>query len=308
MWNFPLIPEQASSFASNVDALMAFLLLITTFFSTLIAGLIIYFSFKYHHSAKADRSNPVNSHLLLEIVWSAIPLGIVLVVFVWGAKVFYEMKTIPQDAMEIFVVGRQWMWKVQHPQGQREINALHVPVGRRIRLTMISEDVIHNFAIPAFRIRQDVLPGRYSQQWFEATKPGRYHLFCSEYCGTLHAGMVGQVVAMEPSAFERWLSGGTPTSGSMVASGDEIFKKLGCGTCHLASGEGRGPAMKGLYGSRVALAGGQSVLADEAYLRESLLRPNAKLVRGYQPIMPTYQNQLDEEQVLQLIAYMKGLK
>ncbi|HVN67816.1 MAG TPA: cytochrome c oxidase subunit II, partial [Candidatus Sulfotelmatobacter sp.] len=208
MLHFPLFPDQASTGAPRVDALLGFLLLVTTFFSLLIAFLIVFFTIKYHHKAEADRTKIPESNLTLELVWTGIPVLIVLFVFFWGARLFYDAKTIPANALEIYVVGKRWMWKIQHPEGVREINALHVPVGRPIQLTMISEDVIHNFSVPAFRMKQDVLPGRYTKQWFQATTPGVYRLFCDQYCGTLHAQMVGKVIVMPPQDYERWLNAG----------------------------------------------------------------------------------------------------
>ncbi len=331
MVNFPLFPDQASTFAPKVDSLLAFLLLVTTFFSLLIALLITFFVIKYHHKSNADRRKPVDSHFVLELVWTAIPLGIVMVVFVWGAHVFYEMKTIPTNALEIFVVGKQWMWKIQHPEGQREINTLHVPVGRPIQLTMISEDVIHDFAVPAFRMKQDVLPGRYTKQWFQATKTGEYRLFCDQYCGTSHAEMVGKIIVMTPLEYEHWLSGGvappapaaptivpvakTPAGApekaldaTMVAAGSKLFNaELNCVSCHKHDGTGQGPSLQGLFGHKVTLEGDTTVTADEDYIRESILQPNAKKVKGYKPVMPTYQGQLEETDITQLLAYIESL-
>lgn len=308
MWNFPLFPPSASSLSPHVDGLLYFLLAITIFFSVLIAALIIFLAVRYRHGNNTvDRTDEGGGHLWLELTWTAVPLVIVLVVFGWGVHVFYKMKQIPPDALEIFVVGKQWMWKIQHPDGQTEINALHVPVGQSIQLTMISQDVIHNFAIPAFRIKQDVLPGRYTRQWFQATKTGVYHIFCNQYCGTLHAAMIGKVYVMEPHDFQRWLSGEKASKDSMSAEGAELFSRMGCASCHLPSGRGRGPSLVGLYNKSVALATGQVVKADEAYVRESILKPQAKLVPGYAPSMPTYQGQLQEQSVLELIAYIKSL-
>src|SRR5579872_668831 len=312
MLNFPLFPEQASTLAPQVDMLFAFLMLVTAFFSLLIALLIVFFSVKYHHKSKADRLGAVDSHLPLELVWTGIPLAIVIVVFVWGARVFYRMKTIPPNALEVFVVGKQWMWKIQHAQGQREINALHVPVGQPIELTMISEDVIHNFSVPAFRMKQDVLPGRYTRQWFQATRTGEYSLFCDQYCGTLHAQMTGKIIAMPPIDYERWLSGGAASSSgstsSSAADGEKLFtSQYNCISCHKADGTGQGPSLRGVFGRTVALEGGQTVTADEGYIRESILQPAAKIVKGYKPVMPTYQGQLGEEDILQLTAYIKSL-
>ena len=204
---------------------------------------------------------------------------------------------------EIFVIGKQWMWQLQHPEGVREINELHVPVGRPIKLTMTSEDVIHDFFIPAFRVKKDVVPGKYTSLWFQATKTGQYHLFCAQYCGVSHALMRGEVIVMEPQDYERWLSG-SKKANSMAASGAQLYDQYACITCH---GAGKGPAFNDLYMSKVRLQDGSTVAADETYLRESILFPSAKIVESYPAIMPTYKGQLTEEQILQLIAYIKSL-
>jgi cytochrome c oxidase subunit 2 len=209
--------------------------------------------------------------------------------------------------MDVYVVGKQWMWKLQYPGGQREINELHVPTGRAVKITLASEDVIHSFFIPALRIKHDVVPGHYDTMWFTADKPGRYHMFCAEYCGTEHSGMVGWVTIMTPADYENWLAGGG-ASGTMAQQGERLFEQLGCSSCHLLDRQGRGPMVRNLYGSRVQLAGGQTVQADDAYLRESILNPNAKLVSGYKPgVMPSFQGQISEEGILQLIVYIKSL-
>jgi cytochrome c oxidase subunit 2 len=227
--------------------------------------------------------------------------------FFWSADIFFVLRRPPRDSMEIKVVGKRWMWKLQHLSGQREINELHVPVGVPVKLTMTSEDVIHGFFVPAFRVKMDVLPGRYTTLWFKATKAGRYHLFCAEYCGTKHSGMTGWVVVMEPAEFQTWLSGGA--SGlSLAAAGQKMFQDLGCVTCHQADATGRGPSIEGVYGRSVRLVGGGTVTADEAYIRESIVTPAAKVVEGYQPIMPTYQGLVNEEGLMQLIAYIASLK
>ena len=317
MWRFPLIPEQASTMALSVDTLTIFLLIVTAFFSLLIAGLIVFFAVKYRPSNKTvNREGAPDSHLLLEIIWTGIPLAIVIVIFFWGTGVFYQLRTMPADAVQMHVIGKQWMWKIQHPEGQREINALHIPVNKAIQLTMISEDVIHDFSIPAFRVKQDVLPGRYTKLWFQATKVGRYHIFCDQYCGTLHASMIGEVVVMEPKDYAAWISKGAfPTeSGASSAqptpasAGEELFTKMGCSSCHIGTGEGRAPSLVGLYGKKVVLSNKQTVTADDEYLRESILKPAAKVVAGYEPIMPLFQGQLTEENVLELIQYIKSLK
>jgi cytochrome c oxidase subunit 2 len=248
----------------------------------------------------------VNEHLGLELAWSLIPLGIAIGIFTWSSKVFVSMHVAPKDAMEVYVVGKQWMWKIQHPQGNREINTLHVPVGKPVKLIMTSQDVIHSFYIPAFRIKQDVLPGRYTTQWFEATTVGEYHLFCAEYCGTSHSGMIGRVVVMEPSEYEQWLAGNVGQL-AMGSTGQQLFQQFGCQTCHKEGSGQRGPALDGLFGSEVVLSNGQRVLADQEYIRESILSPAAKTVKGFQVLMPTYRTQLTPDQVNQLVEYVKSL-
>jgi cytochrome c oxidase subunit 2 len=229
-----------------------------------------------------------------------------MVMFTWGAKVFFDAYRPPVGAMEINIVGKQWMWKAQHMDGSREINELHVPVGRPVKLIMGSEDVLHSFYIPAFRVKADVIPGRYNVLWFTATKPGQYHLFCAEYCGTKHSGMIGSIYAMEPSEFQTWLSGG-PRSDSPAAAGEKLFTDLVCISCHRDDAAARGPQLKGLFGHTVRLQGGATATADEAYIRESIVNPQAKIVDGFQPIMPTFQGMVSEEQLLQLIAYIRSL-
>jgi cytochrome c oxidase subunit 2 len=304
--DLPLFPPQASTLAGRTDALYFFLVALSAFLSLLIAGLIVYFAIKYRRRHPDAVGAHLHGAIGLEIAWSAIPLVIVLGVFVWGASVFFHAWRPPANALDIYVVGKQWMWKFQHLDGQREINELHVPVGRPVKLTMGSEDVIHSLFIPAFRVKADVLPGRTTRLWFEATKPGRYHLFCAEYCGTKHSGMIGWVVAMEPSAYQAWLSGGT-TEGSLASSGERLFQDLACHTCHRADAQGRGPVLNGLFGSTVSLRNGQSVTADESYIRESIVNPAARVVAGFEPLMPTYQGLVSEEGLMQLIAYVKSI-
>lgn len=304
--NFPLFPTEASTISGEVDALYLFLVGTTIFFSLLISGLIVYFAIKYRRRSESERPKPFEGSFALEITWTVIPLLITMVMFGWGAKVYFKIVRPPAGAMEVFVVGKQWMWKFEHANGQREINELHVPVGRAVKLTMASEDVIHSFFVPAFRIKADVVPGVYRVTWFQATKPGRYHLFCAEYCGTKHAGMGGWIYVMEPAQFQAWLAGG-PQEGSPVSSGQKLFQDLACATCHKSDGTGRGPVLIGLYGKTVHLAGNQTVVADENYIRESIVTPSAKVVQGFDPVMPTFQGQISEEGLLQLIAYIKSL-
>ena len=304
---FPLFPEQASTMAARVDALFYFLVAVTVFFAALIFFMIVVFAVKYRRRSEDERPRPIEGNFWLEILWSAIPLGLTMVMFVWGAIIYFDIYNPPNDALEIGIVGRQWMWKAQHAEGQREINELHVPVGQAVKLTMTSEDVIHDVFLPAFRIKQDVLPGRYTTLWFQATKAGEYPLFCAQYCGTQHSGMVGRVVVLEPAEFEKWLSGGA-TGVSMIDQGASLFKRFGCETCHGAGGTSQGPSLAGLFGKTVKLQEGTTVTADENYIRESILDPRAKIVAGYQPIMPTFKGLVSEEGLLQLIAYIKSLE
>jgi cytochrome c oxidase subunit II len=303
---FPWFPEQAGSLAGDVDALYFFLIAVSGFFAVLVSLAVIVFAVKYRRRRESDVGAQIHGSTMLEVAWSVIPLVIVLVIFVWSAAVFLAISRPPRGAMDVYVVGKQWMWKVQHPEGRREINELHIPVGRPVRLTMGSEDVIHSFFIPAFRVKADVVPGRLTTLWFKATKPGRYHLFCAEYCGTQHSGMIGWIEAMEPAEFQAWLAGGAG-EGSLASSGERLFQDLACNTCHRPDSQGRGPVLDGLFGKRVTLAGGGSVTADESYIRESIVNPQAKLVAGYQPLMPTFQGLISEEGLLQLIAYVKAL-
>jgi cytochrome c oxidase subunit 2 len=301
---FPLWPDRASTLAGRVDSLFLFMLGVTIFFSVLIFLAILFFAIKYRRRAGEEVPPEIHGSLTLELVWTLIPLAIVMVMFGWGARLFYDQSRPPADASTIYVVGKQWMWKVQHPEGKSEINALHVPLGKPVRLTMTSEDVIHDFFVPAFRVKKDVLPGRYTSLWFTPTRVGRYHLFCAQYCGTNHSAMTGWVEVMDPALFEEWLSG-VPAGETMVAAGERLFTKLNCNTCHKPGG--RGPLLQGLFGRQVLLKGGQTVIADEAYIRESILNPGAKIVSGFEPQMPTFQGQVTETQILDLITYIKSL-
>jgi cytochrome c oxidase subunit 2 len=304
---FSLFPEQASTMAGRVDALYFALVGISAFFSVLIAGLIVYFAIKYRRRSPDSVGVGIHGSLVLELAWSGLPFLITMGIFVWGASVFFAMSRPPDEALNIYVVGKQWMWKFQHLDGQREINELHVPVGRPVKMIMTSEDVIHDFFVPAFRVKADVIPGRYTSIWFQPTKPGRYHLFCAEYCGTRHSGMIGQVVVMDPSEYQTWLSGGSP-EGSLASAGAKLFADLACNTCHRPDAQGRGPVLEGLFGKTVALQNGETVTVDEAYVRESILTPSAKITAGFQPIMPTFQGLVTEEQLLALVEYVKSLK
>lgn len=291
--------------AAQVDWLYFYLLAVSAFFTLAIWAAVVFFATRYRRS-KHPVPVQIEGSMKLEVAWSVIPLVIAMTMFVWGATIFFSMNRPPRGALEVYVVGKQWMWKFEHVGGQREINELHVPVGRDVRLNMISQDAIHSFYVPAFRVKQDVLPGRYTTLWFRATKPGRYHLFCAEYCGTKHSGMIGWVEVMEPAQYQVWLSGGA-SGGSLAASGEKLFREMACNTCHNAESGARGPDLGGLFGRPVELEGRQTLVADENYLRESIVNPRARMVKGYQPIMPTFQGQISEEGLLQLVAYIKTL-
>ena len=293
--------------APRVDLLFFFLVAVSLFFASLIFFLVILFAVKYRRRSDEEQPRPIKGNLPLEILWSAVPLGLTMVMFVWGAVLFFDIYHPPSNALEINVVGKQWMWKIQHPEGQREINELHVPVGRPVKLTMTSEDVIHDFFVPAFRVKKDVLPGGYTSVWFQATKPGEYHLFCSQYCGTQHSGMIGKVVVMELTQYEDWLSGGA-RGVSLATAGERLFQRLGCSTCHRPDGTGQGPSLVGLFSRPVNLQGGRTVTADEGYIRESILNPQAKIVARYPPAMPTFKGLISEDGILQIIAYIKSLQ
>jgi len=304
---FPFIPESASTLSGDVDALYFYISGVTVFFTTLISLVVIFFVIRYRRRNPFEIPRPIEGSTKLETLWSVIPLVIAMSIFVWGAKVYFAEYRPPKNALEVYVVGKQWMWKFQHSTGQREINELHIPVGHKIKLIMASEDVIHDVFVPAFRIKADVVPGKYTSEWFEATKPGRYHFFCAEYCGMNHSGMGGWVVVMQPADFDNWLSGNASQL-SPATAGQQMFESLGCASCHGANGEGgRGPALLGLFGSNVVLNNNQTVRADEGYVRESILNPQAKIVSGFGPIMPSFQGQVNEEQLLQLVAFVKSL-
>jgi len=320
-FNFPLFPEQASTLAGRVDALYFFLVGVSLFFSLLIFATVIYLAIKYHHRAGEEHApGLVNDNLALEITWTVVPLALTMVMFAWGASVYFSMSRPPDNSLEIFVVGRQWMWKFQHPDGQREINELHVPLGQPVKLIIASEDVIHSFYVPVFRVKQDAVPGRYTTVWFEATKTGRFHMFCAEYCGTQHSGMIGRIVVLEPVQYAGWLTGGEATAvgtaaaatlpraeGSVADRGRRLFDQLGCIACHLPDRQGIGPVLTGVFGSQVRLQDGRTTLADESYVRESILQPQAKITAGFQTQMPSFQGRVNEEELMQLMAYIKSL-
>lgn len=303
----PLFPDQASTFAWQVDYLYFYLLAISAFFTIGIVAAVFFFFVKYREKEPYATPKEIHGSIALETIWSIIPFVISMSIFLGGAIIYYNQYRTPADAMNIYVVGKQWMWKIQHETGQREINELHVPVGRKVKLTMTTEDVIHDFFIPAFRTKMDVVPGRYTTMWFEATKPGKYRLFCAEYCGLNHSGMGGWIYVMEQRDFDNWLSGNVSGQTPVEAGKDLFENKLGCASCHQGGKDQRGAVLEGIFGKEVKLTNGQTVVADEEYIRNSILNPGGQIVEGYQPIMPTFKGQVTEEQLVQLVAYIKSL-
>jgi cytochrome c oxidase subunit II len=303
--NSSLYPPEASKIAPQMDALYFFMVLVSLVGLTIVVLLIISFSVLY-----SKKRHPVAVQIegstLLEATWTIIPLGLFLIMFVWGALLYFRIYTPPANAMNIYIVGKQWMWKAEHPGGQHEINSLHIPTGRAIQLTIISQDVFHSFSIPAFRIKREAIPGRYTTVWFEATTPGTYHLFCTQYCGTNHSAMIGDIVVLTPGDFKKWLD--ESTSGmSLAQNGERLFASLSCGACHNGRADARGPSLAGVYGAELTLTSGQKTTADEAYLREAILNPSEHVTQGYSPIMPTYQGQISEDGVISLVEYIKAL-
>ncbi len=303
----PLFPEQASTFAWQVDLLYFYLIAVSIAFTIPIVAAIFFFAVKYRQTDKYATPEEIHGSMVLETVWSIIPFVISMTIFLGGAIVFFQQFTPPDDSMEVYVVGKQWMWKLQHGTGQREINELHIPVGRKVKLTMTTEDVIHDFSIPAFRTKADVVPGRYTYLWFEATTPGKYRIYCAEYCGLNHSGMGGWVYVMEQRDFDNWLSGNVSGQTPVEAGRDLFENKLGCASCHAGGPQQRGAKLEGIYGHDVKLVGGTTIKADDQYLRNSILNPSSQVVEGFQPIMPTFKGQVTEEQLNSLVAYIKSL-
>src|SRR3954470_2058970 len=302
----PLFPEQASTLAPRVDNLYFFITSVSAFFALVVTVLVIIFAIKYRRRHVNEIGAPIHGSLALELIWTGIPFILAMVMFVWGASVYFAIARPPSETLDIYAVGKQWMWKFQHREGQREINALHVPVNTPVRLIITSEDVLHDAYLPAFRVKMDAIPGRYTQLWFNATQIGTYHLFCAEYCGTKHSGMIGSVTVMPQAEYEAWLGGGA-SEGTLAQRGERLFTQLACVTCHMGGDTQRGPVLNGLFGSTVQLASGETVKADADYIRESILNPTAKIVAGFPPIMPTFQGQVTEEQLLSLTEYIKAL-
>ena len=307
MPDLPFLPDRASTIGAQIDWIFYTLIGLSLLFAIPVIFLIITFAIKYRRGSTADRSKRIYDSVKIEFAWTFIPFVLAMIIFGWSGVVYYNYATPPADALEIYVIGKQWMWQTQHPSGRTEINALHVPVNQPVKLIMTSQDVIHDFYVPAFRVKQDVLPGRYTTLWFEATETGDYHLFCAEYCGTGHARMTGTVTVMEPEAYENWVRD-TAARESMADAGKRLFEQRGCISCHTGQAGSVGPSLAGLVGKTVALQDGSTVVADEAYLRESIVEPQAKIVAGYAPVMPTFDTILTEQEILQLVDYIKFLE
>jgi cytochrome c oxidase subunit 2 len=301
----PLLPE-ASTAAAESDALFLALLVISVAVLALVFGLIWIYVIRYRAGSPIDRGQLSQKSWIFEISWTAATLLLFFGLFVWGADAYVRINRAPADAMKIWVVGKQWMWKVEHPGGQREINALHVPAGRPVQLLMTSEDVIHDFAVPAFRIKHDVLPGRYESLWFTADRPGSYHLFCTQFCGSDHSLMTGEIDVLSPPDYDTWLAA-TPASQTLAAAGQALFVRDGCAGCHLGDSSVRAPRLDGVYGSPVPLSDGRVVIADDSYIRDSILLPTSQVVAGYQPLMPSFSGQIGEEDLVKLVAYIRSL-
>ena len=306
IFGIPIFPEQASVFAKDVDALYFFILATCAFFAIGVSVAVVWLGIKYHRTHDGQIGAKIEGNLPLELLWSVIPTIIAMFMFGWGASVFYHLRRPPDEALHLYAVGKQWMWKFQHLEGQREINELHIPSGRPVKITISSEDVLHSLYFPAFRTKMDAIPGRYTELWFEAQTPGVYHIFCTEYCGTNHAGMIGSVTVMEPAQYQAWLQGGG-TEGTLAQRGAKLFTDLACSTCHLDTGQGRGPSLKDILGKTEEMQDGTTVVVDEAYLRESILTSQAKIVKGFQPLMPTFQGLISEENLVALIEHVKSL-
>ena len=331
------LPVVGTAIAGQWDALYIFLVWLSIFFFVLVVGAMIYFAIKYRHT-QVKRTRYITGNHLLEAIWIAVPTILLLVIFGWGYVVYRDMTQAPLDAYEIRVIGKQWLWTFQYDNGTTTVNELYVPINKPVKLIMTSQDVLHDFFIPNFRVKQDVVPGMYTSVWFEARVPGKHQVFCAEYCGTSHSGMLAQVIALDDTQWKTWLAGGklddipkatdeiaaapAPQSDklqvaqaapelkrvSMVARGKAVFETKGCVSCHSTDGTQKiGPSAKGLYGSHPELADGSHVTADENYIRESIESPQAKLVKGYSPVMPTFKGLIDEMEMNSLIAYMKSI-
>ena len=305
-FDMPLWPVQASEQAWQVDAITIVMLAVCTLMTLGLFCVITFLLIRYRSASEVDRTVRMGGEDAVEVTWTIAPMLIFIGLFFWGAVVFMRASKAPANATDIYVVGLQWYWDVTHENGRHEVGELHVPVGKAIRLMLISNDVIHDFAVPAFRIKRDVMPGKYSAEWFTATKTGRYYIFCDQFCGTKHGQMTGWVDVMEPQEYQSWLSNGpTGNEDSVARNGEHLFQQYGCSGCHGANSHIQAPDLRGLFGHPVPLTGGGLVIADEQYLRDSILNPAAQVVAGYRPIMPSFKGQMSEPDLISLITYLK---
>jgi cytochrome c oxidase subunit 2 len=303
--NVTLLPASASTFAGESNALFYVLLAFSFGLGGFLTVLVVGYAIKYRRGSPAARTGRVPRQGWLEVGWTAASILIAFTLFAWGADLFMERETLPADALRIIATGKQWMWKFEHPGGQRELNELHVPAGKPVLVELASEDVIHSFFVPAFRVKQDAVPGMSTNVWFEATKPGTYQLFCAEFCGTAHSRMTGSVVVMKPADYAAWLDS-TPGGDTPAAEGAALFRALGCSGCH-ENGNVRAPHLEGLFGRPVALANSSTVIADERYIRDSILQPKKEIVAGYDPIMPSFAGLLSDADLNRLVTYIRSL-
>ena len=299
-------PASASSVAPKVDHIFWALCTISTIIVLGLAAVNVYFLVKYRRGSDAYRGPLPIESWKVETTWITATTVIFLVFFFWGARVYLEMERTPADAYQVTMIGRQWMWDVRHPNGRREFNTLHVPVGQAVAVQLSSEDVIHSFYVPAFRMKQDVIPGKTVTAWFKATREGEYPFYCSEFCGTKHSAMIGTIVVQTPEAYGRWLDTGT-RSDELLLRGRELFIKYNCAGCHDQPSQIHAPSLVGIYNTHIPLSSGEFVLADERYLRDSILLPGKDVVAGFQPIMPSFQGVVNEADLLDLINYIKSL-
>jgi cytochrome c oxidase subunit 2 len=305
----PLLPYEDSSYATSVDAIFLSLRVLCSTITLGVFIVIIAFCIRYRQGSPAKRTSfPSHPQQVgLELTWIAIPLMIFVGLFIWAGNVYFNMFSPTADGIPIYVIGKQWMWKIEHAGGQREINELHIPVDHNIVLTLTSQDVIHDFDVPAFRVKHDVLPGRYVRMWFRATKTGTYHLFCGQYCGDFHSQMIGSVIVMTPTDYAAWLQHGSADAPeTLAAEGSRYFHSFGCSGCHEGSQVVHAPSLAGLYDQPVPLQNGQLLIANDDYLRDSILQPAKNVPAGYQPIMPSFQGLVSEEQIIALIAYIRS--
>ena len=301
---FRLMQQSASSIAERTDLLFTAMLLLCGTLALAVFALIIFFCVRYRHGASVERGW-VKRSIGLELGWTLVPLGLFIALFAWAAHDFVQLYRVPADALPVYVVAKQWMWKLQHRNGRREINELHVPLGQPVRLIMTSQDAIHSFFVPAFRLKQDVLPGRYTGLWFTPTELGEYQLFCAEYCGSEHSRMIGRLTVMTPADYARWVGAG-PAQPSLAQYGFALFRQLGCSGCHVAGSTVHAPSLAGLLGRQVHLQDGRTIVADENYVRDSVLLPRKDVVAGFAPVMPSFAGQVSEEDIQALVAYLRA--